>query len=302
MKIENVNLEKLLAEQQRLSSQIVMSIKVITPELAKKYLEKNLFKKGKKNRVPHTPTLNNYSNDMENGRWRVGAPIIFDITGAMIDGQTRCLAVIKANKPILSLVLENVDEEVFDSLDCGKKRTPKNVLQTLNKNGERLEKPAIVSAAISIMRSLAKNHTAIDKNRGLLTNPELFEMVYNDFDFYNEPFLAHKTLKWRNSISKAIPESIFAAFYFTHKKEHGDFVDEFLTTITSNDNNTPAIVREFRDLVLENKGKRSDERGYLQLYKIYLLIDALFKYSFEKGGLNSRKHFSKADVQEIINA
>lgn len=302
MKIENVNLEKLLAEQQRLSSQIVVSIKLITPELAKKYLEKNLLKKNKRNRKAHAPTINNYYKDILNDRWRVGAPIIFDTTGAMIDGQTRCYAIIKAGKPILSLVVENVDPEVFDSLDCGKKRTPKNVLETLSKDGNVLIKPAIVSAAISMMRSLAKNHTAIDKNRGLLTNPELFEMVYDDFDFYNEPFTTHKTTKWRNNISKAIPESIFAAFYFTNKKEHGDLVDEFLTTITSNDNSTPAIVREFRDLVIENKGKKSDERGYLQPYKIYLLIDTLFKYSFEKGGLNGRKHFSKADVQQIINA
>jgi hypothetical protein len=303
MKLQAVDLQQLIAEQKRISSQISVGVEIITPELAKKFLEKNMLnKKHARNRKPHAKTINNYANDMINGRWRVGAPFIFDTTDCMIDGQQRCYAIIKANTAILSLVVNGVDPEIFDSLDCGKKRTPKNVMEMIFKNGKKLKKPSGVSAGISIMRSIARNHKAIDKNRGLLTNPELFELVYNDFDYYNEPFESDKISNWRKGINLAIGESILAGFYYTNKKKYSKLVDEFLTTITSNNSNTPPIVREFRDMMIFNKGKKSDERGYIAPYQIYLLINTLFKYSQEKRDLATRKHISKTDLQEIFNS
>jgi hypothetical protein len=288
----------LFNELKRLNSKILVTVEIITPEDARSFLLNNFKSKNVRNRKISSRTVNNYVNDIKNNRWKVGAPIVFDENEALIDGQTRCTAVIKAQKPILSLVVRGVDTNVFDSLDCGKRRTHKDVLDTLIFENKRLVKAAGVSAAIGLMFSVSKNHKAIDRNRGMLTNPEIFDMVKSDFNFYNEPYESGNIIRWRKNINSAISESILMAFYYTNKKKHVD-LNNFLDTITSNDASTPLIVREFRDLMIYNKGKKSDERGYLSPDKIYFLIDTLFKYSQEKNGLINRKHFTKKDLQKI---
>ena len=302
MELKKEEFENLSNERNRLAQQISISIETITPELARKFLLKNLGNPNIKNRTPHKRTVNSYVSDILNQRWKVGVPIIFDTDDNLIDGKHRCLAIIKSDKPINSLILRGVDSNIFDSLDIGKKRTHKDALSTLVFNRQGLVDPVSVSAAINIMRSIGKNHTAIDKNRGMITNPEMIQIVNNDFSFYDEPFLNGKNSKifiWRNNIKLAIPKSIFACFYYLNKKLYGKVVDEFLTTITSSNNNTPPVVREFRDMIIYNKGKKSDEKGYLPPIAVFRLIDILFKYNLEKGTLSGRKHISKPDLQKI---
>jgi len=302
MELKKKELEQLSIERNRLAQQISTTVETITPELARKYLSKNLGNPNIRNRTPNKRTVNNYVNDILNHRWKVGASIIFDSEDNLIDGRHRCLAVIKADKPINSVILRGIDHNVFDSLDIGKKRTHKDALSTLVFNGEGLIDPASVSAAINIMRSIGKNHTAIDKNWGMITNPEMIQIVNDDFTYYNEPFLNGKNSKiftWRNNIKLAIPKSVFACFYYLNKKLYGNMVDEFLTTITSNSSNTPPVVREFRDMIIYNKSKKSDEKGYLPPIAVFRLINTLFKYNLEKGTLLGRKHISKADLQKI---
>jgi hypothetical protein len=300
MELSKEELQKLLTEKNRLSAQITMSIEVITPDLAREYLSRNLGNSKIKNRAISLRTVIQYYNDMTNGRWKVGPPIMFDVDKNMIDGQTRCTAVVRSNKPIISVVLRGIDNNVFDAFDCGKKRTHKDALTSLKCDGKSLDNYASsVSGAINLMFSIAKNHTAIDKNRTALTNTEIVEIVKGDFDYYSTPFTSGKITKWRENINKAISQSILAAFYYINKKTHGTVVDEFLSVITSNDANTPAVVRKFRDMVIENKGKKSDERGYLPPVVIFRLIDTLFKYNLEKNGFTKRKHFSKIDLQAI---
>ena len=291
-------LQELMIEQQRLSKAITASIEVIMPDMAQKYLQKNLRVKTVKNRKVNAKAVNLYVNDILNGRWKIGAPIIIDSNDVMIDGQTRCTAVIKANHPIISLVLRGVDPEIFNSLDIGKKRTAKDVLSCLVVNGTQLTKAVGVSSGIAVMYNVSKNYKNIDKNR-VLTNPELCDIVKNDFDYFNEPFLSGKIANWRKAIKNAIAENILTGFYYANKKTHGSAVDKFLTLITSNLTTTPSIVREFRDMMITNKGKSSDERGYLSPIKVYRLIEVLFRYSQDGKGLENRKHISKIDLQLI---
>ncbi len=301
MDLQNDESQELMSERDRLTKQISMTIEIITPKLAQTYLMKNLGNPNIRNRKITQRTVNNYVKDILGKRWRVGAPIIFDTNDTMIDGQTRCTGVVKSNKSIISVVLRGVDPDIFDSLDCGKKRTLKDGLTTLVINGKGLVNSGVVSSAINIIHSLSKNHVSIDKNRGMLTNSEIIEIVKKDFNYYDEPFSGGKSskiIKWRKNINKAIPESVFASFYYTYKKQHGSIVDNFLTTITSNGVNTPLVVREFRDMIIYNKGKKSDEKGYLSPVAVYRLIDVLFKYNLNNN-LITRKHISHTDLIKI---
>ena len=297
---QTTTLDVLMNEKNRMNKQITMSVELIIPDMARNFLMANLNDKTIKNRKIHTRTVNAYVDDMLNDRWKVSSPILFDTQGRMIDGQTRCTAIVKANKAIIALVIRGLDVECFKSLDCGKKRTHKNVLETLiSLDGRVLMKPASVSAGINLMNSVAQNHKVIEKSRGLLTNTQIFDMVKNDFDYYNDPFQSGNMGTWRKNINMAINETILTAFYYTNKNGHGKLIDDFMKTITSNNTTTPPIVREFRDMMIENKGRKSDERGYLTPKQVYGLIQTLFNYNQSKGLMN-RKHFSKTDLDSIF--
>jgi hypothetical protein len=297
----NDDIQKLKDERDRLLPQIKMSIEIISPEQARIYLGKNLSTDEVHNRTLPQKSVLKYASDMLAGRWKVGPPIMFDINKKLIDGQGRLWGVVKSNKSILALVISGVDPNVFDAIDCGRNRTLKDTLSSVVVGGNRLVKPATVGSAINMIYSIARNHTAIDKNRGLLTNSEVVEIVKNDFDYYNEPFVGKKSskmIRWRKNIKLTILESVLACFYYINKKQHGKVVDDFLTIITSSGINTPPVVHEFRDMVIYNKGKKSDEKGYLPPIAVFRLIDTLFKYNL-KGDLLTRKHISVEDLKKI---
>ncbi|KKK72899.1 hypothetical protein LCGC14_2899250, partial [marine sediment metagenome] len=58
------------------------------------------------------------------------------------------------------------------------------------------------------------------------------------------------------------------------------------------------IVRKFRDGIMKNKGRKSDERDYLSPTTILKYIELLFKYS-KTSSFATRKHFSKKDIDEL---
>src|SRR5262249_11917158 len=65
-----------------------------------------------------------YADDMLAGRWRLSFQgIAFDTSGRLIDGQHRLLAVLRSGMTIPFMVFRNVDMEIADSIDTGRKRS-----------------------------------------------------------------------------------------------------------------------------------------------------------------------------------
>jgi len=96
----------------------------ITPEMAKKWLESNTH-----NRRASESLIEYYTDQINKGRWSLnGEPIIFSDTFTLLDGQQRLMSVIRANKPITSVVTFNVSDETFTTIDSGKKRTIADVM------------------------------------------------------------------------------------------------------------------------------------------------------------------------------
>lgn len=293
------NLNELIDELKEINKNVSVNIEIISPKLAASYLLRNVSFHGRKNRDVSQRALNGYAKDILAGRWKLGAAIIFDDDDHLIDGQTRCGAVVKANRSIISFVIRGLEPtEVFDVIDSGKKRTFKDIGTTIVYEGNFLTKPYGVTSAINLMVSVNRNHN-FDKSRGFFTNSEMCEFIRKDFHYYNTPFKNNFFHKLRNNINLGIKESILAAFYYKMKKDF-DNVDEFLKIITDNISSTPPIVREFRDIILMSKGKKSDERDFLSTKQIYELIELLFKYYQSPNGFNKRKHFSKIDLKELF--
>jgi hypothetical protein len=97
---------------------------VVTPELAKKWLMKNVS-----NRALTKGTVAIYAGSMAAGDWKLsGSPIIFDQDGNLIDGQHRLHGCIKANVSFETTVAYNIANDAYEVLDNGQKRSAADIL------------------------------------------------------------------------------------------------------------------------------------------------------------------------------
>lgn len=101
--------------------------RVITasPEQAAEWLTRN-----PRNRTVSQATVNQYADDMLEGRWAfTGQPIIFNSAGNLDDGQHRLSAQVKAGVTIDWLVVGGVNHAAQDYMDIGRPRTVAGQLQ-----------------------------------------------------------------------------------------------------------------------------------------------------------------------------
>jgi hypothetical protein len=106
---------------------IVSRTEDISPEQAKRYLEKNTH-----NRSVRESVVDRYAAMMQRDQWVVTHQgIAFDDEGNLLDGQHRLMAIVKAARPVSMMVTRGVPSErnngitipAMDVIDCGKSRT-----------------------------------------------------------------------------------------------------------------------------------------------------------------------------------
>src|SRR5215469_10043868 len=91
----------------------------ITPERAAKLLESNTHNRGDKEKK-----VNQYAQDMLNGKWRLnGEAIKISKSGFIADGQNRLMACVKAGVAFETLIVFNVDDEAQEVMDTGAARS-----------------------------------------------------------------------------------------------------------------------------------------------------------------------------------
>lgn len=85
-----------------------VDVETITPKMAEEYLKHN-----KINRTLKDKRVTSYANDMKDGAWQLnGEAIRFNKSGDLIDGQHRLNAIIRANKPIQTVVMRGINDTV----------------------------------------------------------------------------------------------------------------------------------------------------------------------------------------------
>ena len=96
------------------------NIEAITPELAQRYLELN----SRQQRKIRRHKVAEYADDMRNGLWELnGAAIVIDEFGNLIDGQHRLSAVVESGTTQRFVVVRNVREDAYRTIDQGMKRS-----------------------------------------------------------------------------------------------------------------------------------------------------------------------------------
>lgn len=130
-----------------------VSIETITPQIAETYLSMNV-----ENRPVRQSVVDRYAADMAAGQWKfAGEPIQF-AHGRLLNGQHRLLACVKSQQSITVVVVRNVDQEAFEVMDSGMKRSVADVVQA------RLNIPnaTVVAAAARFILAMQSN----DMTRG----------------------------------------------------------------------------------------------------------------------------------------
>ncbi|MBR3314229.1 MAG: hypothetical protein IKG18_08835 [Atopobiaceae bacterium] len=101
---------------------VTVSIEIITPETAMAMLEANVCNRDEK-REPLVAAI-------ENGEWKLnGETIVFSDEGVLLDGQNRLNACVRANKPIVTLVVRGIAASAQITMDTGVKRTVADFLK-----------------------------------------------------------------------------------------------------------------------------------------------------------------------------
>jgi len=97
---------------------------LLTPQIAKELLEKNVGNRKVKN------VKNFYIAQMKDGMWKEnGEAIIIDKDGYVKDGQHRLLAVVASGHSYHCPLVSGVDPDVMDTIDTGTNRSLSDVLQ-----------------------------------------------------------------------------------------------------------------------------------------------------------------------------
>lgn len=103
-------------------------VQVITPELAKEYLEKNI----NNYRSMSNGVVAAYAADMKTGNWKFnGDSIKFNKSGFLVDGQHRLQAIIRSGVSIQMMVITGIEDDIA-TFDIGKNRTAGQIAKAKN--------------------------------------------------------------------------------------------------------------------------------------------------------------------------
>ena len=126
------------------------SIELITPEKAKEY-----FAKSRGNRNLKKQRVNQYVDDMKNGKWHDGSALIgFDCTGRLVNGHHVLTAIADSGLAQYCTVQKGLPPEAINDYDT--KMSVRSPSDTMSFNFKYVQRSAIFYAAKRIMMALAK--------------------------------------------------------------------------------------------------------------------------------------------------
>lgn len=116
--------------------------KFISPALAEALLSTNPI-----NRAASYERIKFYEAEMNAGQWVLnGQGIVISLSGKLLDGQKRMHAIIRHGKPVEMLVISDVVEEAFKTLDSGQPRSTSDAMHIAG-----IPHPNIISAAAGLV-------------------------------------------------------------------------------------------------------------------------------------------------------
>lgn len=206
--------------------EITRTTEVITPEVAKLYLEKNID-----NRKPSSNRVTFYAREMREGRWQYnGDAIRFDSDGKLRDGQHRLMACVRTNIPMKCDVIRNLPPECFVTVDQGKGRTASDFFEM-----DKIPNASIVSSIIQKYCKLRATGKAVIAQYGgrekFVSVKELKDIYWKDEDEYQN--IANMAGRFANTTGLFQKTTIGAYIAFLHfeKLYELDYISGFFSML-----------------------------------------------------------------------
>lgn len=136
--------------------QLQYSIVELTPEKARAILNKN-----KRNRRIAPGHVMRVAAAIQRNEWRLnGDAIKIDTDGNLVDGQHRCLAVIEADQPITTILIEGVEPDAQSTMDLGRPRTLRDLLRM-----DEVKDYSLVAAIVNMVMKVEDRWQAQDRGQ-----------------------------------------------------------------------------------------------------------------------------------------
>lgn len=218
----------------------------ITPDMAERLLERNV-----RNRPLKSQSLAFLCRELREGRWRQnGDTIRIDADGNLIDGQHRLEAVRLTGISITTLLVTDLEPDVFDTIDSGARRSAGDTLAVAGeKNGRNL------AAALVLVDELLTSDTPFGRSVKV-SNAEILLML----DKYTG---VRDSISWGKALSPrlAVPPSLSTALHYVLSLHDRVKAERFFQSIQTGEllqANDPEYL--LRERLLDNstaKGKMS---------------------------------------------
>ena len=230
----------------------------ITPKMAQ-YLLDNHNPRNRRIRPTHVKSI---AMSIAKGHWvYTGAPIIFDSSGNLIDGQHRLLACIEAGSDIEIAVAFGSPLESFDAIDIN--ISPRNVADILRRDG--IPDANAVAAVLNVLM----NWESGLRTQSLVHNTTSDAQSKQEFLAQNSEVIESVSVLARHAMSKFAPRrTIGAVHYLFGKKDtrlRDEFFDKLHTGVGMAEKEPTLVLRErlLKSVATgENRSAVSVNRGY----------------------------------------
>lgn len=237
---------------------ILMEITTVTPEKAQSLLGNKAL--NRKISVHHTTR---YADAMNKDLWQFdGMPIRIDWFGQMLDGQQRCLSIIKSGKPQKILIIYGLDPNTIKIMDSGKVRS---LADNLMIAGEQYYNALASALQLYVCYKAKKRLSGGLLNRTGLQTEEMFDVLFNN------PSL-RISVKYARAAKPILSIAIGTFLHYIFSKKNKEQANEFFEKLISGEGFVKKDpIRVLRDKLLFNK---TEAIKMEREYKIAITIKA----------------------------
>lgn len=230
----------------------------LTPDAARILIAHNVL-----NRPLRAKRIKRLANAITQHRWVFnGASIVIDTKGRMMDGQHRCHAVIRANKPIRTVLVTGVSPKAFNTIDQGAKRSGTDIFSLCG-----VSNPGIVSSSLSFIHQNKQGY--IEGSSDRLPDMDERTALFDSMPGYEE--IVRDVCRYRESLKGTIALSMMCALHYLFREkgkiEAQRFLVVFATPNPGSDKNPAHVARRmFKEL--SNKDYRVGRQSQFAYMKL----------------------------------
>jgi hypothetical protein len=179
-----------------------------------------------------------YARDMKAGVWKLnGEPIILSSAGQLLTGRARLMACIKAETPFPTLVVHNIDDSHFETIDSVRKRTVADILTIRREPDGR-----VLAAALTFLWRFGSGDLIRARQR--VSSSQLLAILQENPD-------VRASVRLTRAVRKIIPQGTAAALHYLFAQANEKRAAAFFSQIAGADHSphssVVALVRQLDD-------------------------------------------------------